>query len=59
MIKLGGLLVKKEVTIMKDTDYLINCARGPVVNERELIKALEEGLIAGAGIDVYKKRTLC
>ncbi len=29
--------------MMKDTAYLINCSRGPVVNERELIKVLEVG----------------
>jgi len=38
---------------MKSTAYLINCSRGPVVDERVLIEALQEGTIAGAGIDVY------
>lgn len=40
---------------MKPTAYLINAARGEVVNEEELIMALESGRIAGAGLDVYEK----
>ena len=39
---------------MKKSAYLVNCARGAVVDEEALIKALEEGLIAGAGLDVYE-----
>ncbi len=37
---------------MKNTAYLINTARGPIINEPDLVKALEEGEIAGAGLDV-------
>ena len=37
---------------MKDSAYLINTARGPIVNEPDLVRALEEGLIGGAGLDV-------
>lgn len=37
---------------MKDSAYLINTARGPIVNEPDLVQALEEGLIGGAGLDV-------
>lgn len=37
---------------MKSTAYLINTSRGPVVNEKDLKKALDEGIIAGAGVDV-------
>lgn len=37
---------------MKSTAYLINTARGPIINEPDLVKALEEGEIAGAGLDV-------
>ena len=37
---------------MKNTAYLINVARGPVVNEEDLCKALSDGEIAGAGLDV-------
>jgi D-3-phosphoglycerate dehydrogenase len=38
---------------MKPTAYLVNCARGPIVDETALIQALQEEIIAGAGVDVY------
>lgn len=40
---------------MKDTAYIINTARGPIINEEELIKALQDKLIAGAALDVLTK----
>lgn len=48
----------KEFSLMKDTAILINCARGPVVDEAELIRALQEGEIAGAGLDVTQEEPL-
>jgi glyoxylate reductase len=39
---------------MKNTAYLINTSRGPVVNEADLLDALTQGRIAGAGLDVYE-----
>jgi len=44
----------KQFAMMKKTAYLINTARGPVINEAELIEALKNGVIAGAGLDVYE-----
>ena len=38
---------------MKSTSYIINTSRGPIINENDLIKILEEEKIAGAGLDVY------
>lgn len=43
---------------MKKTAYLINVARGPVVNNDDLYTALEEGYIAGAGLDVLEKEPI-
>lgn len=43
-----------ELGMMKPSGVLINTARGPVVNEAALVKALERGTIAGAGLDVYE-----
>lgn len=48
------LISKKEFEIMKKTSVLINTSRGPVVDEIELIKALKEKRIWGAGLDVYE-----
>ena len=48
----------KEFEMMKKTAFLINTARGPIVNEDDLIIALSTNVIAGAGIDVYEKEPL-
>lgn len=47
-----------EFNVMKETAYFINMARGQIVDEDELIKALEEGKIAGAGLDVFVEEPL-
>lgn len=39
---------------MKRTAYLVNTARGPILAEDDLVRALRDGLIAGAGLDVYE-----
>jgi len=44
----------RELNLMKPSAYLINTSRGPVVNESDLVRALREGKIAGAGLDVYE-----
>jgi len=38
---------------MKNTAFLINTSRGAIVNEFDLVEALEKNIIAGAGLDVY------
>ena len=48
-----NLITKKELETMKKTCFLVNTSRGPIVNEKDLIKALEDDVIAGAGLDVY------
>lgn len=42
-----------ELSLMKPTAYLINTARGGLIDEKDLCRALEEGLIAGAALDCY------
>lgn len=48
-----GLIGADELALMKPTAYLVNTSRGPIVQERPLIEALQGNRIAGAGIDVY------
>jgi len=48
-----GLIGAKELGSMKKTAYLINTSRGPIVDEKALIAALQNKAIAGAGLDVF------
>ena len=48
------MIGSQELRLMKKTAYLINTARGPLVDEEALVEALKEGIIAGAGLDVYE-----
>lgn len=52
------LISPSELDIMKDSAYLINTCRGPVVDESALIKALQNGWIAGAALDVFEEEPL-
>ncbi|MBN1624231.1 MAG: D-2-hydroxyacid dehydrogenase [Clostridia bacterium] len=51
----GALLGSDEFAAMKDGVYIVNCARGGVVDEKALLDALNSGKVAGAGIDVYEE----
>ncbi len=51
--KTEGMIGKEELELMSYDSYLINTARGEVVDEDALVETLKEGGIAGAGIDVY------
>ncbi|MGL5354687.1 MAG: D-2-hydroxyacid dehydrogenase [Clostridium sp.] len=51
----GSLIGKKELDLMKTGVYIVNCARGKVVDEESLLEALESGKVAGAGIDVFEQ----
>ncbi len=53
--KEGPIISKKQFQMMKDGVYLINCARGKVVDEDALLEALDSGKVAGAGIDVFEQ----
>jgi phosphoglycerate dehydrogenase-like enzyme len=48
-----GLVNGDLIDLMKPTAYLVNTARGPIVNQDELVAALQAGRIAGAGLDVF------
>ncbi|HHT28040.1 MAG TPA: D-glycerate dehydrogenase [Firmicutes bacterium] len=52
------LISDREFGMMKENAYLINTSRGPVVDEKALVRALKEGRIAGAGLDVYEDEPL-
>lgn len=48
------LIGTQELQLMKPSAYLINTTRGPVIDEKALVYALQNNLIAGAGLDVYE-----
>ena len=50
----GDLIGAAEIAKMKDGVFLLNAARGGVINEEALLDALESGKVAGAGLDVFK-----
>lgn len=56
--KTNKLIGEEELRIMRSTAYLINIARGNVIDEEALIHALDENWIAGAGLDVFATEPL-
>jgi len=52
------LINLERLSSMKKTAILVNCSRGAVVKEADLIEALERGLIAGAGLDVFEREPI-
>lgn len=53
-----GLIGAPELSLMKRTAYIINTSRGPIIDEAALITALQDGTIAGAGLDVFNTEPL-
>lgn len=56
--KTAGLIGEKELKMMKPSAYLINMGRGGIVVEKDLAEAVDAGVIAGAGLDVFAKEPL-
>ena len=52
------LIGYRELSLMQPSAYLVNTARGPIVDEKTLVRALEEKRIAGAALDVYEREPL-
>jgi D-3-phosphoglycerate dehydrogenase len=53
-----GIFKAEDLSRMKSTSYIINTARGPIIDEDDLINALKNKTIAGAGIDVFSVEPL-
>jgi len=53
-----GMIGEKELKTMKPTARIVNCARGGLIDEEALYKAVEEGVIAGAACDVFSKEPM-
>ena len=56
--KYKNLITEKEFNLMKKNAFLINTSRGEIINEKDLIDALDNEKIAGVGLDVYEKEPL-
>ena len=54
----NNLITYDKIKLMKQNAYLLKLGRGGIVNETDLVKALNENLIAGAGVDVFTKEPL-
>ncbi|MEF9931875.1 MAG: NAD(P)-dependent oxidoreductase, partial [Bacteroidales bacterium] len=54
----NNLITYNKLKLMKPTAYIINMGRGGIINEEDLVKILNENLIAGAGVDVFTKEPI-
>jgi len=52
------LITMKEIEMMKKTSFLINTSRGPIIKENDLVQALKDEKISGAGLDVFETEPL-
>lgn len=52
------LITYTEMAMMKPQAYIVNCSRGGIINERDLVRALNDGLIAGAAVDTFETEPL-
>ncbi len=50
-----SIINSESIKTMKDGVYIVNCARGGIINEKDLYDALESGKVAGAALDVFEK----
>jgi phosphoglycerate dehydrogenase-like enzyme len=53
-----GLIGEKQLRLMKPAAILVNISRGPIIQEVKLVQALQEGWIAGAGLDTFETEPL-
>lgn len=53
-----GMIASADWTAMKPTAFFINTSRGPLVNEADMVEALKQKRIAGAGLDVFDEEPL-
>ncbi len=53
--KTKNMITAKEIALMKDNVIFVNCARGGIVNEEDLYKALKSGKVFAAGVDVFEE----
>jgi lactate dehydrogenase-like 2-hydroxyacid dehydrogenase len=56
--KTRGMIGENQLRMMKKTAYIINTARGPVIDQKALVEMLSKGTIAGAGLDVFENEPI-